>query len=60
MELLLQFVIVVFVGGLTLLVFKFFSGVNHNAVVGAVKEKKNLIIKIVVVPHNVKPFPHLH
>ena len=49
MELLIQTIIVVFVAGLTFLVFKYFSGVNHNTVVGAVKEKKDLIIKIVVV-----------
>jgi len=49
MELLLQAIIVLFVGGLTLLVFKFSSGVNHNTVVGAVKEKKDLIIKLLVV-----------
>ncbi len=61
MELLIQTIIVVFVAGivfdlillgpkkLTLLVFKYFSGVNYNTVVGAVKEKKDLIIKIVVV-----------
>tara|TARA_B100000795_G_scaffold72593_1_gene51269 strand:+ start:2145 stop:2678 length:534 start_codon:yes stop_codon:yes gene_type:complete len=49
MELSIQTIIVFFVAGLTLLVFKYFSGVNHNTVVGAVKEKKDLIIKIVVV-----------
>ena len=49
MELLLQAVIVILVGGLTLLVFKLFSKVSYNTVVGAVKEKKDLIIKAKII-----------
>jgi len=49
MELLIQILIVLFVGGLTLLAFKSLSGVNPDDVVSSVKEKKDLIIRIVVV-----------
>jgi len=49
MELLIQTIIVLLVSGLTLLSFRFLSKGNHKAVVSAVKEKKDLIIKIVVI-----------
>ena len=49
MELLIQTIVVLLVSGLTLLSFRFLSGGNHKAVASAVKEKKNLIIKVLVV-----------
>ena len=49
MELLIQIIIALCVGGITLIAFKFLSGVNHNNVTTKVKGKKDLIIRIIVV-----------
>ena len=49
MELFIQTIVVLLVSGLTLLSFRFLSAGNHKAVASAVKEKKDLIIKVLVV-----------
>ena len=49
MELLIQVIVVIFVSGIILFSFKYFSGINYNSVTNKVKERKNLIVQIGVI-----------
>ena len=49
MELLIKAIIVVLTGGVTLLLFKYGTAANRSTAIRTIKEKKNLIIQILVI-----------